>query len=88
MGVHLGVWGFFHSHSFALLGHENVTPGLSLGPHPCKPFCLGHEPKARVATKKPTPHYCCSSNQCAFGIFFNLKNTSQNKNPKHKLAHS
>jgi hypothetical protein len=27
-----------------------VTPGLPFGPHPCNPFCLGREPKARVAT--------------------------------------
>jgi hypothetical protein len=50
MRVHLGVWGFFPSHSFALPGHENATPKLSLGPDLRKPFCLGHEPKARVAT--------------------------------------
>jgi hypothetical protein len=31
-----------------------LTPRLPLGPHPCKPFCLGHEPKARVATLSPT----------------------------------
>jgi hypothetical protein len=40
MGVHLGMWGFFPSHSFALSRHENVTPGLSLGSHPYKPFAL------------------------------------------------
>jgi hypothetical protein len=34
MGVHLGVWGFFPSHSFALSRHENATLELSLGPHP------------------------------------------------------
>jgi hypothetical protein len=27
-----------------------VTPGLPFGPHPCNPFCLGREPKARVVT--------------------------------------
>jgi len=27
-----------------------LTPGLPLGPHPCNSLCLGHEPKARVAT--------------------------------------
>ncbi len=27
-----------------------MTPGLPFGPHPCNPFCLGHEPKTRVAT--------------------------------------
>ncbi len=27
-----------------------MTPRLPLGPHPCNPFCLGREPKARVAT--------------------------------------
>jgi hypothetical protein len=29
-----------------------VTPRLPLGPHPCNPFCLGREPKARVTTPK------------------------------------
>ncbi len=38
MRVHLGVWGFILSHSFALLGAWNVTPKLSLGPHLCKPL--------------------------------------------------
>jgi len=45
MGVHLGVWRFFPSHSFALIEHENVTPRLSLGPHPCKPFALVVSPR-------------------------------------------
>jgi len=51
-------------HSFTLLtllGVCDVTPGLLLsltprlpfGPHPYKPFCLGREPKAKVATAKP-----------------------------------
>ncbi len=31
-----------------------MTPRLPLGPHPCNPFCLGHEPKARVAIKPLT----------------------------------
>jgi hypothetical protein len=38
MGVHLGVWGFIPSHFFALPRTWNVTPGLSLGPHLCKPL--------------------------------------------------
>jgi hypothetical protein len=49
MGVHLGVWGFIPSHSFALLGAWNVTLGL--------PFwlatlqtSLGHEPKPKITT--------------------------------------
>jgi len=45
MGVHLGVWGFFPSHSFALSRHENATPELSLGSHPCKSFALVTSPK-------------------------------------------
>ncbi len=45
MGVHMGVWGFFPSHFFALPGHENATPGLSLGSHPCKPFALAVSPR-------------------------------------------
>jgi hypothetical protein len=30
--------------------HENATLRFSLCSHPCKPLCLGREPKARVAT--------------------------------------
>jgi hypothetical protein len=50
VGVALGVWWLTPSHSSTLPGVSNVTPGLPLGPHPCNPFCLGREPKARVAT--------------------------------------
>jgi hypothetical protein len=28
----------------------DLTPGLPFGSHPCNSFCLGREPKARVAT--------------------------------------
>jgi hypothetical protein len=45
MRVHLGVWGFFPSHSFALPGHENAIPGLNLAPDPCKPFALVTSPR-------------------------------------------
>jgi hypothetical protein len=38
MEFHLGVWGFFPSHSFALPEAWNATLRLSLGPHPCKPL--------------------------------------------------
>ncbi len=27
-----------------------MTPRLPLGPQPCKPVCLGREPKAKVVT--------------------------------------
>jgi hypothetical protein len=50
VGVALGVWWLTPSHSPSLPGVFDVTPRLPLGPHPCNPFCLGHEPKARVAT--------------------------------------
>jgi len=50
MGIHLGVREFSPSRSFALMGHENATPGLSLGLHVYKPFCLRREPKVRVVT--------------------------------------
>ncbi len=45
VGAHLGVWGFIPSHSLTFLGAWNVTPGLTLDPHLCKPL-----PKARVVT--------------------------------------
>jgi hypothetical protein len=45
MGVHLGMWRFFPSHSFALPGHKNATPELNLSPHPWKPFALVVSPK-------------------------------------------
>jgi hypothetical protein len=38
MGIHLGVWGFIPSHSFALPRTWNVILGLSFGPHFCKPL--------------------------------------------------
>jgi len=38
VGVHLKVWGFNPSHSFALPGAWYVTPGLTLGPHLHKPL--------------------------------------------------
>jgi hypothetical protein len=53
VGVALGVWRLTPSHSLALPGISDVTPRLPLGPHPCNPFCLGREPKARVATEPP-----------------------------------
>jgi hypothetical protein len=50
VGVALGVWWLTPSHSPSLPGVSDVTPRLPLGSHPCKPFYLGREPKARVAT--------------------------------------
>jgi hypothetical protein len=50
VGVALGVWGFTPSHFPTLPGVPDVTPGLPFGPHPYNPFCLGREPKTRVAT--------------------------------------
>jgi hypothetical protein len=38
MGAHLGVLGFIPSHFPALSGAWNVIPGLTLGPHLCKPL--------------------------------------------------
>ncbi len=38
MGVHLGVWGFIPSHSFALLRAWNMILAPSLGLHLCKPL--------------------------------------------------
>jgi hypothetical protein len=49
MGVHLGVWGFMPSHSFALLGALDVTPRLSFWPATFANPCLSHEPKVKVA---------------------------------------
>jgi hypothetical protein len=59
MGVHLGMWRFFPSHSFALSGHENATPGLNLGPHLCKPFAFVASP--RLGSQHVLNHFnkCC-----------------------------
>jgi hypothetical protein len=38
VGVPLGVWGFIPSHPFTPLGAWDVTLGLPLGPHLCKPL--------------------------------------------------
>ncbi len=40
MGVHLGMWGFTPSHSFALLGAWIVTPGLPSWPAPLQALAL------------------------------------------------
>ncbi len=56
VGVALGVWWLTPSHSPSLPRVSDVTPRLPLGPHPCNPFCIGREPKARVATRRMT--YC------------------------------
>ncbi len=48
VGVALGVWGFTPSHVLTLSGICDVTPRLSLGPHPCNPFALVVSPKLRL----------------------------------------
>jgi hypothetical protein len=50
VGVALEVWGFTPSHFPTLPGVPDVTPELPFALHPCNPFCLGREPKVRVAT--------------------------------------
>jgi hypothetical protein len=51
MGVHLRVWRFFLSHSFALPGGMRMWfSSLVLIRTLASPFCLGCKPKARVAT--------------------------------------
>jgi len=54
MGVHLGVWRFNPSHSFALSGAWDLTPGLPSWPRNLVSPCFGREPKARVATQEAT----------------------------------
>jgi len=48
MEVHLRVWGFIPSHSFALLGARNVTPGLPSWPTIVQTFALVTSPKLRL----------------------------------------
>jgi hypothetical protein len=45
VGVALGVWRFIPSHFPTLPGVCDVTPGLSLGLHPCNPLALVASPK-------------------------------------------
>ncbi len=49
MGVHLGVWEFFPSHSLHSQEHEMGLSSLVLA-RTLASLCLGREPKARVAT--------------------------------------
>jgi hypothetical protein len=49
MGIHLGVWGFIPSQSFASREHEMWLSSSVLARTFVNP-CLGHEPKTRVAT--------------------------------------
>jgi hypothetical protein len=51
VGVALGVWGFTPSHFPTLLAVCDVTPGLSLGLHPCNPLALVASPKLRLWQK-------------------------------------
>jgi len=60
VGVALGVWRFTPSHFLTLPGPGvcDVTPGLSLGSHPCNPFALVMSPKPRLwhfkSRRRPT----------------------------------
>jgi len=48
VGVALGVWRFIPSHFPTLPGVWDVTPGLSLGPHPYNPFALVANPRLKL----------------------------------------
>ncbi len=48
MGAHLGVWGFILSHSLALPGAWNVTPGLHTWPAPLQALTLVMSPRLRL----------------------------------------
>ncbi len=48
MGVHLGVWGFTPSHSFALSGAWGVTPRLPSWPAPLQALALVANPRLRL----------------------------------------
>jgi hypothetical protein len=48
MGVHLGVWGFIPSHSFALSGSWDVTPGLLSCPATLQALTLVVSPRLRL----------------------------------------
>jgi hypothetical protein len=52
VGIALGVWGFTPSHLPTLLGVCDVK--ASSWPSTFQPLCLGHKPKARVATHTKT----------------------------------
>jgi hypothetical protein len=58
MGIHLGVWGFIPSHSFALPGAWNVTLGLPSWPAPLQAFALVASPRLGLRQlpthRKPT----------------------------------
>ncbi len=47
-----------------------MTPRLPLGPHPYNPFCLGREPKARVATMLG---WHASAFLCLLGVDFSME---------------
>jgi hypothetical protein len=53
MGVALGVWGFTPSQFPTLSKVCDVTPELSLGPHPCNLFALVTSPKLRLWHSRP-----------------------------------
>jgi hypothetical protein len=57
-GVALGVWRFTPSLSYTP-GSPWCDSRASLWPAPLQPLCLGHEPKARVATHLAILSICC-----------------------------
>jgi hypothetical protein len=59
--VALRGWRFIPSHFLTLPWTCGVTLELPLGSQPYKPLCLGHEPKARVATLKVHPKVLVNS---------------------------
>ncbi len=75
-----------------------MTLGLPLGPQPCKPFCLGHEPKVRVATNfilvaffwnwklHFCKHYCTIQNDEHVYMAFRI--SKQGYNEKVDITHN
>jgi hypothetical protein len=59
MGVHLGVWRFIHSHSFALLGTCNVTLKLPFWPTPLQALVLVASPRLGLQYTQPTKGKKC-----------------------------
>jgi len=54
MGIHLGVWGFIPSHSFALSGAWDVTLGFPSWPTTLQTLALVASPRLRLRQMAPS----------------------------------
>jgi hypothetical protein len=78
VGVPLGVWGFIPSHSFALPGAWNVTPGFPSWPALLQALALVASPRLRLRHTLSflfvvVTFLCQNPLECTFDFYYHLK---------------